>query len=144
MPVAALIRLLLGLLAPVLDRRRITATIRRGAVAAALVLLAALALLAAIGLTGAALWAIAAPALGPAGASLMLAGVFVTLALFLLLGAWLAMNAKRKRQAPTPAGTDPVEAMLAAVQTLFAGNMAALPLAALVAGVLAERRRTRE
>ncbi len=145
MPIAAIIRLLLGLLTPRFDGRRIAAAAGRAAVAGVCVLLACLALLVAIGLAGAALWIFAAASLGSALASLVVAGAFVALALFLLLGAWLAMNAKRKPgAAPQPASSDPAAAMLAAASNLFSQNKAALLLAALVAGLVAERMQKRD
>ncbi len=150
MPIAAIIRLLMGLLTPAFDGKRIAAAAGRAAAAGVCLLLACLALFVAIGLAGAALWAYAAAALGSAGASLVVAGAFLALALLLLLGAWLTMKPKQKpvvrlqASGAGPAGADPAAAMLAALGNVFKQNKAALLLAALVAGLFAERMQKRD
>ncbi len=155
MPVAVLIRLALSLLAPAQDGRRIAAAAGRAAIAGVFLVLASLALLAAIGLAAAALWASVAPSFGPAQASLVVAGAFVLLSLLLLLGAWLAMKAKRQpAPAPASAGAAPTvaaptglpaaDALLATLWSLFAKNKGTALLAALIAGVVAENMRKRD
>ena len=141
MPIAALLRLLVGLLAPAFDMRRITDTAGRMAMAGVLMALAILALVAAIGWMAAALWVYAAPWLGSAGASLAVAGAFVTLSLFLLLGAWLAMNVRKSKPAPPPQSAD---ALLGMMGTLFSQHKAATLVAALLAGMAAESLRRRD
>ena len=150
MPIAAILRLLIGLLTPRFDGKQNAAAAGRAAAAGVFVLLACLALFVAIGLAGAALWAYAAVSLGSAGASLVVAGAFAALALLLLLGAWLTMRAKQKPATRPlaggvgPAGTDPAAAMLGALNNVFSQNKPALLLAALVAGLFAERMQKRD
>ena len=80
----------------------------------------------------------------------MVAGAFAALALLLLLGAWLTMRAKQKPATRPlaggvgPAGTDPAAAMLGALNNVFSQNKPALLLAALVAGLFAERMQKRD
>lgn len=141
-PVTALLGLLPRLLTPVLDRRRIATAVKRGAIAAMCVTLAGLALFAAIAMAAAALWVVAAREFGAAGASLLLAGVFMALALLLLLCAWLVTRNKPAR--PPLVEADPAGALLAAAQNFFAGNKTALLVAAAIAGALVSRGRTRD
>lgn len=149
MPIAAIIRLLMRLMIPAFDGRRVAAAAARAAAAAVFMLLACLALLAAIGLAGAALWTYLATFLSSAAASLALAGVFVALALLLLLGAWITMN-RRPKAVPrplagvNPGGGEPIAALLAGASILFNQHKSALLLAALVAGLVAERMQKRD
>lgn len=145
MPVAALIRLVVGLLAPEFDRLRLTQAVRRAAIAGCLLLLAGLALLTAIGLAGAALWTFTSPQFGPAGASLILAGVFVLLALLLLLGASLARRPRQQPATPPPpANANPADALLALAGSLFGNNKTAFLVATVIAGLLAARQQNRD
>jgi len=149
MPIAAIIRLLMRLMIPAFDGRRVAAAAARAAAAAVFLLLACLALLAAVGLAGAALWTYFATFLSSSGASLALAGVFVVLALLLLLGAWLTMNRRPKANprplaGVNPGGGEPIAALLAGASTLFNQHKSALLLAALVAGLVAERMQKRD
>ena len=108
-------------------------------------LLAGLALLTAVGLASAALWAFTAPHFGPAGASLILAGAFVLLALLLMLGASLARRPRQKpATAPPPANANPADALLAVAGSLFGNNKMAFMVAAVIAGLIAARMQKRD
>ena len=134
MSIASLIRLLA-------DPREIAAVAERKAIGAGFLLLAGLALITALGFAAASLWVVIAPDLGPAGASLVLAGAFVALALMLLLVGWLTQ--RQKAPPPPPAVATPADPIMALVGSLFGNNQAAMLAGTLVAGFLAERARKR-
>jgi hypothetical protein len=131
--IASLLRLLA-------DPKEIAAVAERKAIGAGFLLLAGLALITALGFAAGALWVAIAPRLGPAGASLVLAGAFVALALVLLLIGWLTQRQKAPPPAPVAAPADPIMAL---VGSLFGNNQAAMLAGTLVAGFLAERAKRR-
>jgi hypothetical protein len=131
--IAALIRLLA-------DPQEIAAVAERKAIGAGFLLLAGLALITALGFAAAALWVVIVPDLGPAGASLVLAGAFVVLALVLLLIGWLTQRQKPPVPAPVAVPADPIVTL---VGSLFGNNQVAMLAGTLIAGFLAERAKRR-
>jgi hypothetical protein len=132
--IASLIRLLA-------DPQEIAAVAERKATGAGFLLLAGLAFITALGFAGASLWVVIAPKLGPAGASLVLAGGFVVLGLVLLLIGWLTQ--RQKAPPPAPAIATPADPIMTLVANLFGNNQAAMLAGTLVAGFLAERAKRR-
>jgi hypothetical protein len=133
-PIASLIRLLA-------NPQEIAAVAERKATGAVFLVLAGLAFITALGFAAASLWAVIAPDLGPAGASLVLAGAFVVLALILLLIGRLTQ--RRKAAPPAPAAAPPADPIMAVIANLFGNSQAAMLAGTLVAGYLAERARKR-
>jgi hypothetical protein len=135
--VGSLIRIGLGLLAPLLGGTQIVAAIAASLRSAALLLLAGLAVMAAIGMACAALWQTVAPVWGPSAASLTVSGALLGLA----LGFWLveAYWGRRARAVPEPPVADPIEPLTAALAELVGEKKAGALLTALLAGAAAGR-----
>jgi uncharacterized protein (DUF697 family) len=96
-------------------------------------MLGGFAAIAAVGFSLSALWIAVLPRVGPAGASLILAGVLAVLGFFLLAMACIIFRRDRQK---TRSDAD-VESSLLAVAELFKEHKGAMVLAALVAGLSA-------
>jgi hypothetical protein len=147
-PLYSLIGRSFGLLARLYDGRRLAAAVARAALTGGFVLLALFVMLAAFGFACAAMWEFAAPSVGAAGASLLVAGVLMALALILLLCAWLAQRGKRpaapaQPTIPRPAMGAEAEMIAAGIEAMFKHNKVGALLTALIAGVLAEHTRNK-
>ncbi len=114
-------------------------SIKASACAGAILLLAGLALLAAAGMACAALWTFESAALGSAGASLVVSGVLLGVALILVLIAWWVRR-HGLTKAPPAIAPEQIEAILAAVGGQVGEHKAAALVAAFVAGAVAEQR----
>jgi hypothetical protein len=131
-------RIGLSLLTQAMGYNRVVSALRATVVASVFLVLAAVALLAATGMACAALWAFLAPALGPAGASLAVAGALVVVALAFVFGAWL-VGRRGTRTPPPKIGPEQLAALTVALEEAVGENKAASLLAAFMAGVAADQ-----
>lgn len=129
---------MLSLLGRVLPGGRAVAAIKSSALAGGILLLAGFSLMAAIGMGCAALWAVTVASLGPAGASLVVAGALVSIALVLALVAW-RVHRRGTKAAQTAVPPEQVDAIVKALSDLVGEHKAGALVAALLAGAAAEQ-----
>jgi hypothetical protein len=110
---------------------RAGATVRRLSIAVSCGALAAVAGMAAVGFSLTAIWVVAIPRVGPAGAALLLAGILAILCLFLATLAWAMVRGGRRK----PKFEAGAESSLQAAVQMFNEHKGAMLMAALVAGL---------
>ena len=104
---------MLGLLAGALDGSHAVTSIKASALAAAILFLAGLALLAGVGMACAALWTFEYAHLGPTGASVVVSGVLLGVALILVLIAWWVQRDVPAKAPPPAVAPDQITALVA-------------------------------
>jgi hypothetical protein len=129
----SVIQLVAWMLAESGGAARLRAATIRVTVAALCLVLAGGLMLAALGCAVTALWIASLPALGPTGASLVVAAVLLAVALILTMAAWLVMRRKPHRAG---AAASP-QVLLSEAARLFNEHKSAVLLAAVIAGAAA-------